>query len=197
MEREVHVVGDQATAAWRAVWVGTLPTHSTLGRTYSHPFVLLPSTLGIDKRRAGQHSPILSPRDEDPGGTRSQPFVERSPWFTLRAIDSRSLLAWLGCRKEGIIVESFVKETVKPLQRRGVAEELVDQEVFLYDPSRDSDAVHCLNSGAAVIWLLCDGTRDVEGMASEIAATYSLPEEQVLAEVQETVAQFDTLGLLE
>jgi len=94
-------------------------------------------------------------------------------------------------------MESDTKETQKPLQKSDVAEELVDQEIFLYDPSGDSDTVHCLNSGAAVIWLLCDGTRDVESMAREIAVTYSLPEAQVLAEVQETVAQFQALGLLE
>ena len=84
----------------------------------------------------------------------------------------------------------------KPRTREDIEAVLMNRELFLYDYDNDS-AMHCLNSGAAVIWLLCDGTRDVEGMASEIAAAYSLSEEQVLAEVQDTVAQFQALGLLE
>lgn len=85
---------------------------------------------------------------------------------------------------------------IKPLARNDVEEVLVDEELFLHDYNSDN-SMHCLNSGAALIWLLCDGTRDVEGIAGEIAATFSLSQGQVLSEVQETVAQFQALGLLE
>lgn len=83
-----------------------------------------------------------------------------------------------------------------PLIKRGVAEELIGGELFLYD--RDNNgAVHCLNSGAAIIWFLCDGTRNLASIASEIAEIAELPQPQILAEVQETMAQFKALALLE
>ena len=88
------------------------------------------------------------------------------------------------------------KNTAKPRTRTEVAEEWIGQEIFIYNTA-NGDEVHCLNSGAALIWLLCDGTRDVEAMASEIADAFELPSEQVLTEVQETVDHFETLQLLE
>lgn len=75
------------------------------------------------------------------------------------------------------------------------SEELIGQQLFLYDES--SKVVHCLNSGGAMVWLLCDGSRDVDTIAREIAATApSLSTEQVQKEVRETVDQFHSLGLV-
>jgi hypothetical protein len=85
----------------------------------------------------------------------------------------------------------------KPLVRKDIEAVLIEQELFLQDYSNKDSGLHCLNNGAAVIWLLCDGTRDVESIAGEIATTFRLPRQQVLTEVQETVTQFQTLGLLE
>jgi len=84
----------------------------------------------------------------------------------------------------------------RPRSKSGVAEEWLDEEVFLYDQG-NGDLVQCLNSGAALIWVLCDGNRDVEGIAGEIATTFDLHRHEVLAQVQETVAQFELMGLLE
>lgn len=75
------------------------------------------------------------------------------------------------------------------------SEELVGQQLFLYDEA--INAVHQLNEGAAIVWLLCDGDRDVKSIAEEIAETYSLSEQQVLTQVQEAVAHFQELDLLE
>ena len=49
----------------------------------------------------------------------------------------------------------------KPLPKSSIveSEELMGQELFLYDD--ETETVYTLNSGAALIWLLCDGTRDV------------------------------------
>jgi hypothetical protein len=82
------------------------------------------------------------------------------------------------------------------LAKPGVAEELISGELFLYDRANNG-AVHCLNSGAAMIWFLCDGTHNIAAIASEIAEIAKLPEHQILVEVQETVAQFKALALLE
>lgn len=57
--------------------------------------------------------------------------------------------------------------------------------------------MHTLNSGATLVWFLCDGTRDLADIATEISTTFDLPKEEVMPQVQESVAQFQSLGLLE
>lgn len=83
----------------------------------------------------------------------------------------------------------------KPAGRGNITEEIMDQDMFLYD--EHSGTVHQLNGGAAMIWLLCDGSRNLMGIAEEIASTGELSAIDVLPDVQETIAQFDNLGLLE
>jgi len=96
---------------------------------------------------------------------------------------------------KGGVTELFDPKRI-PLAKQGVAEELVEGELFLYDRN-NGGVVHCLNGGAAIIWFLCDGTRNVAVMAAEIATISELPEQQILVEVQETVTQFRALDLLE
>ena len=87
--------------------------------------------------------------------------------------------------------------TIKPVSKNSIvdSEELLGQELFLYDDS--NGAVHALNSGAAMVWLLCDGTRELGVIGKEIGRTCGLTQQEVLAQVQETVGQFRALGLLE
>ena len=87
--------------------------------------------------------------------------------------------------------------TIKPVSKKSIveSEELLGQELFLYDVS--NGAVHALNNGAAMVWLLCDGTLDLVDIAREIICTCDLTQQEVLAQVQETVGQFQALGLLE
>jgi hypothetical protein len=85
--------------------------------------------------------------------------------------------------------------TMQPRQRRAVAQERIDDEVFLYP--HHSDQVHVLNSGAALIWMLCDGVRDIAGIATELAAGFGIPYQQTLHDVRQTVAHLQTLGVLE
>jgi Coenzyme PQQ synthesis protein D (PqqD) len=82
-----------------------------------------------------------------------------------------------------------------PKQRILESEELIGDVLFLYD--EQTGGVHTLNSGAAMVWFLCDGNRDLREIPREISVAGSLPQEQVLPQVQETVAQFQALGLLE
>lgn len=82
-----------------------------------------------------------------------------------------------------------------PSARTDVAEEWVGQEIFIYD-HQNGDDVYCLNSGAALIWLLCDGSRDVDGIAGELTEAFGLPKAEVLVEVSETVGQFEVLNLV-
>lgn len=84
-----------------------------------------------------------------------------------------------------------------PFPRRDIveSEELIGKQLFLYDENIGD--VHCLNSGAAIIWLLCDGKRGLVSIAKAISSAYGLAESQVLPEVQGAVAQFQSLNLLE
>ena len=84
----------------------------------------------------------------------------------------------------------------RPSTRTDVAEEWVGKEIFIYD-QKNGDEVYVLNSGAALIWLLCDGSRDVESIAGELAEEFELPKGKLIGEVRETVEQFETLNLVE
>lgn len=84
---------------------------------------------------------------------------------------------------------------IKPQPKENIEEELVDQKLFIYDVK--SDAVYCFNSGAALIWFLCDGTHTIDTIAREIANGFNLPEQQILTDVRDTVDQFQAFGLIE
>ena len=87
--------------------------------------------------------------------------------------------------------------TIKPTAKSDIveSEELLDEELFLYD--QFSGKVHTLNSGAAMIWYLCDGTLNLEQIAGQIASAGDMSGEQVLPQVQQTIDDFKKLGLLE
>lgn len=92
-------------------------------------------------------------------------------------------------------MENLQELSVKPLSRSNVVGEQIDQELFLYDES--SGVVHSLNGGAALVWFLCDGTRNAASIAGEIADSFSLQNQEVLADVREVLVKFQELGLLE
>jgi hypothetical protein len=84
---------------------------------------------------------------------------------------------------------------LRPLARQDIEQERIEDELFLYDPAQDG-AVHRLNSGAAIIWMLCDGTRSVTEIAEDIALSFDLAETVVRPQVDEAIQQFYDLGLL-
>jgi hypothetical protein len=94
------------------------------------------------------------------------------------------------------LMEPLQGKNSKPQPKPGISEEWVGEEVFLCD-FEEEGSVLCLNSGAALIWLLCDGTRELKDIAGEIATSFYLSEEQVLSEVRDTVAQLMTVGFLD
>ena len=85
--------------------------------------------------------------------------------------------------------------TTIPQPRTDLEEELIGDELFVRDLDSHS-TIHCLNSGATMIWYLCNGERDLQTIAAEIAATTSRSTADILPEVQAAVAQFHELGLL-
>ena len=84
----------------------------------------------------------------------------------------------------------------KPCTRNNLEAEIIGSEIFLYDSVND-DAVYRLNDGAAAIWMLCDGSRNLDEIVHEITSGYQLDYEEVWAQVQITVENFQQLNLLE
>ena len=94
-------------------------------------------------------------------------------------------------------MEKLLVVPTKPRAKESVEERFIDKELFLFDSGDTNCAVHTLNGGGAMIWYLCDGERDIQSIAREIAASFGLVEQEVLADVGEAVAKFQELSLLE
>ena len=69
----------------------------------------------------------------------------------------------------------------------------VKDGLVVYDPSHDR--VHYLNPTAAVVFSLCDGTRDVAALAAMVAAAFGALE-PAMAEVESCLAQLEREGVL-
>ena len=67
-------------------------------------------------------------------------------------------------------------------------------DFILHDPR--TDTVHRLNSVAAIIWQLCDGTRERSAIVAEIAAIFSRSPSEVAGDVDEMLARFLDGGLV-
>jgi hypothetical protein len=52
-------------------------------------------------------------------------------------------------------------------RRTDIVVQQMDREVLVYDVN--SNKAHCLNETAATVWNLCDGSRDIQQIAAEIA----------------------------
>ena len=74
------------------------------------------------------------------------------------------------------------KEGDPPRQADGLEVNEADDGLVVYDPAHDM--VHHLNESASLIFDLCDGTRDVDGIARVVGEAYGLdspPRDQALA----------------
>jgi hypothetical protein len=73
-----------------------------------------------------------------------------------------------------------------PRQPEALEVNEADDGLVVYDPWHET--VHHLNSSAALIFDLCDGTRDAETIAQIVGEAYSLdapPRDQALAGLQD------------
>lgn len=68
------------------------------------------------------------------------------------------------------------------------------QDVFVYN--HDYNMVHRLNSSAAIVWRLCDGTATVCQMVGRIAAEQGLEAEVVGNQLACLIAEWEALGLV-
>jgi len=76
-----------------------------------------------------------------------------------------------------------------------VIETEIEGEISLYDPA--SEQVTILNGTASDVWLLCDGGHSIEEIKDLLAASYGTTREAVSEDVERTIAEFRTAGLLE
>jgi hypothetical protein len=81
-----------------------------------------------------------------------------------------------------------------PTRRRDIETRTVDHETVILDVARNR--VHRLNPSASYIWECCDGQRSVPEIAVELAGAHALSVDQVLSDVQDTIAEFERLELL-
>jgi Coenzyme PQQ synthesis protein D (PqqD) len=66
--------------------------------------------------------------------------------------------------------------------------------LIVYEPDRDR--VHYLNATAAVVFTLCDGTRDAAAIADAVGKAFDL-DHSPLADVNDCLSQLRDEGLLQ
>lgn len=73
--------------------------------------------------------------------------------------------------------------------------EEVDGEFVVLD--RLNERIHQLNATASFIWRRCDGGTDAHTIADDYAAAFAIDIELAAADVARTLAELQTLSLLE
>lgn len=82
----------------------------------------------------------------------------------------------------------------RPCPDPTVTAEAFGDELALY--SERTEQVHCLSPSAALVWVLCDGRRDVEAIVEEVAAMIGPSAGGVRGDVEAAIEQFRHLGVL-
>ena len=83
----------------------------------------------------------------------------------------------------------------KPRQSPGVVSSEVLDEIVIYCPGT-SKAVS-LNASACAIWELCDGTRTVDDICTELSGPAGLPPNKLYEDVSGAVSHLYELGLID
>lgn len=84
--------------------------------------------------------------------------------------------------------------TGKPLRRPDIQFRVIDNEIVLFDAAGGQAGY--LNTTAAAIWQLCDGSRTEADIAAELATLVGVPAETLLSDISEVLAQFRAAGVL-
>ncbi len=112
------------------------------------------------------------------------------PRYTMDAVSSRkeSTVAAAIDRKESPGLPE------KPLRRPDLSTYDIDDELLIYD-ERSGDT-HCLNGTARFIWDRCNGHRDAEAVAADLADVYDVPMSEASSYVESLIAELLTRRLL-
>ncbi len=84
---------------------------------------------------------------------------------------------------------------VAPRRRDDLIPEELDGEVFLFDPQ--DGATHRLNPTALAVWRRCDGQTTTRQIAEQLTHTYDVGFDTALDHVDQLVASFAELRMLE
>ena len=99
----------------------------------------------------------------------------------------------------GVCVIATLEDTCMsldvPVRSADATLQRVGAEAILHD--RRNGRAHVINESAAQIWELCDGQRTLDQIVSSFAGAYDLPAEDVRADVQDIIAKFHELRVLE
>lgn len=83
-----------------------------------------------------------------------------------------------------------------PIKKEGVNAEQMGNEWMLYDTQEG--AVHVINSTAAFIWQLCDGSNSIEDIKKELMQSYDVADDTELdKDIDKILNHFDELGVLQ
>jgi len=82
-----------------------------------------------------------------------------------------------------------------PKRREDLLKRDLEDGCVLYDEK--TSQVYTLNTTAALIWEYCDGRTAIEKIADEIAEVCSRSKEQMIQDVQKTIADFNGKSLLQ
>ena len=82
-----------------------------------------------------------------------------------------------------------------PARKDGILSRRLGDEWLLYDPA--SGAVHVVNSVAAFVWDMCDGSHTLERMEAKVREAYDVSEgATVRGDVEDILRSFEKMGLL-
>ena len=88
----------------------------------------------------------------------------------------------------------MLNESVKPMSRDDVQYCELDDGGAIYDTVRER--VHTLNLTASYIWNLCDGSRSVLEIVSEVRRLTNVPTDTASRDVREAILYFQNEGML-
>ena len=88
-----------------------------------------------------------------------------------------------------------LQRSTQPRHAGHLLEYEVEDELTLYD--HRANVVHILNSTAAAVWELSDGTQEAGNIAAQLAELYGLEADVAEEDVQEILEQFREAGLLQ
>ncbi len=112
------------------------------------------------------------------------------PGYTVDAMNSRkeSTVAAVIDRKESPGLPE------RPFRRPDLSIYEIDDELLIYDET--SGDTHRLNGTARFIWDRCNGHRDAEAVAADLADVYAVPMSEALNYVESLFAELLTRRLL-
>ena len=82
----------------------------------------------------------------------------------------------------------------RPAPHPDVETAYLSPEAVLYD-DRSGTVIH-LNGSAAAVWMLLDGTLDIDGLSTELAVIFEVSAETIRADVQAALASYAGQNLL-